>query len=192
METNNFPVPAQKRALTFLLGGLVVIIFASVLYRVENPSIVQREERRNMPAGMENMGSMDNITAMMKQLQDHPEDINSMRALGMAFMEMQAWDKALSFWSMILEKEPDNTMALNQKGLCFYEAKQYPEAVEQFERLVALEPTNFHAHFNLGILYKYYLEKLDQAAAHFKIVIDASPEGHGEMVESARRELPQN
>lgn len=189
MEKNNFPAAARNRVVMFLLGGLATIVFAAVVFRVENPSIVQHEERREMPGGdMEKMGGMGNISAMMKQLQDHPDDLDAMRALGMAFMDMQAWDKALSFWDMVLNKTPSDVMALNQKGICLFEKKLYAEAAEQFEHMLGVEPTNYHAHFNLGILYKHYLEQPDKATSHFQTVIEAKPDDQ-ELVESARREL---
>ena len=189
MDKNNFPVAARNRVVMFLLAGLSVIVFAAVVFRAENPSIVQHEERREMPGGaMEKMGGMGNISAMMKQLQDHPDDVEAMRALGMAFMDMQAWDKASSFWDMILSKTPGDVMALNQKGICLFEQKMYAPAAEQFERMLGVEPANYHAHFNLGILYKHYLEQPDKAAPHFRTVIDAKPEDQ-ELVDSARREL---
>ncbi|NCD24818.1 MAG: tetratricopeptide repeat protein [Deltaproteobacteria bacterium] len=189
MENGNFPSTARKRVIMFLLGCLAVVVFATVVYRVEHPSIVQHEERREMPGGgMGNMDGMANISVMMKRLQDRPEDVDAMRSLGMAFMEMEAWDKAVSFWDMILNKTPDDVMALNQKGICLFEVKRFAEAADQFERMLAIEPANYHAHFNLGILYKHYLEQPDKAAGHFQTVIDAKPEDR-ELVESARREL---
>ena len=189
MEKNKFPATARNRVVVFLLGCLVAIVFTAVVFRVEHPSIVQHEEQREMPGGgMEKMGGMGNISAMMKQLQDHPDDVEAMRALGMAFMDMQAWDKAASFWDMILNKAPSDVMALNQKGICLFERKLYAEAAEQFERMLEVEPSNYHAHFNLGILYKHYLEQLDKATVHFQTVIDAKPEDQ-ELVESAQREL---
>lgn len=189
MEKNNFPASARHRVVLILLAGLIVMVFAAVVFRVENPSIVQHEEKRDMPGGgMEGMGDMGNIAGMMKQLQDHPDDIEAMRALGMAFMDMQAWDKSLSFWDMILKKTPADPMALNQKGICLFEQKKFAEAAEQFEAMLAVDAANYHAHFNLGILYKHYLEQPDRAAPHFQTVIDAKPEDR-DLVDSARREL---
>lgn len=191
METNkSFPVPARAKVVVFLLAGLAVMVFAAIVYRVEHPSIVQHEERRQMPGGgeMEKMGGMGNISALMKTLQEHPEDLDAMRALGMAFMDMQAWEKSLSFWDMILNKAAQDVMALNQKGICLFELKRYAEAAEQFEAMLAVETHNHHAHYNLGILYKHYLEQSDKATGHFQAVVDAQVED-AELLESAKREL---
>ena len=113
METNNaFPQTARRRATVFLLACLGALLFAAVVYRVENPTIVQHEEQRQMPGGggsMDKMGDMGAVSAMMKRLQDNPEDLETMRSLGMAFMEMQAWERALAFWDMVLERHDDFT-----------------------------------------------------------------------------------
>ena len=194
METNNaFPQVARRRSTLFLLACLGVMLFAAVVYRVENPTIVQHEERREMPGGgsMEKMGDMAGVSALMKKLQDNPDDIEAMRSLGMSFMEMQAWDRALSFWDMVLERRPDDVMALNQKGFCLFELEQYAEAAALFERMLGIEKENFHAHYNLGVIYKYYLEQPDKAAAHFQSVVDASPDDPA-LVSNARRELGGN
>ena len=194
METNNaFPQVARRRVTFFLLACLGAMLFAAVVYRVENPTIVQHEEKREMPGGgsMEKMGNMDGLSAMMKKLQDNPEDVEAMRSLGMSFMEMQAWDKALTFWDMVLERHADDVMALNQKGFCLFEMEQYAEAAGLFERMLGIEKENYHAHYNLGIIYKYYLEQLDKAASHFQAVIDASPDDSA-LVSNAQRELGGN
>lgn len=192
METNNaFPQVARRRALFFLLACLGVMLFAAVTYRVENPSIVQHEQPREMPGtgGMEQMGGdMAAVSAMMKKLQENPEDIEAMRALGMSFMDMQAWDRAISFWDMILERNENDVMALNQKGFCLFELEKYAEAAEFFERMLTIEQKNYHAHYNLGVIYKYYLELPEKAVPHFQAVIDAAPDDPA-LVSNAQREL---
>jgi tetratricopeptide (TPR) repeat protein len=192
METNNaFPQNARRRAMYFLLACLGVMLFAAVSYRVENPSIVQHEQPREMPGGggMGQMGGdMAAVSAMMKKLQENPEDVQAMRSLGMSFMDMQAWDKAMSFWDMLLERDANDVMALNQKGFCLFEMEKYAEAAELFERMLTIEQKNFHAHYNLGVIYKHYLSEPDKAAAHFQAVIDAAPDDPG-LIENARREL---
>ncbi len=191
METNNaFPHVARRRVVFFLLACLAVMVFAAVVFRVENPSLVQQEERQEMPGGegMDKMGDMAGVTAMMKKLQENPDDVEAMRALGMSFMDMQAWDKAISFWDMVLKKDANDVMALNQKGFCLFELEKYADAAGLFEQMLTLEPQNFHAHFNLGIIYKHYLAQPDKAAVHFQAVLDAAPDDP-ELVNNARREL---
>ena len=190
MQTNNaFPQAARRRTVYFLLACLAAMVFAAVVYRVEHPSIVQHEERQEMPGGMGQMGGdMSAISAMMQKLQANPEDVEAMRALGMTFMDMRAWDRSVSFWDMILERNPDDVMALNQKGFCLFELGRHAEAAEYFERMLTIETANYHAHYNLGVIYKHYLSMPDKAAAHFQAVVDAAPEDP-ELVNNARREL---
>lgn len=191
METSNaFPLSGRNRVVFFLLVSLAVLFFAAMVYRVENPSIVQREEAPQMPqsGGMENAGDMSGMSAMMKKLQDNPEDMETMRSLGMAFMEMKAWDKSISFWDMILERAENDIMALNQKGFCLFEMEKYSEASLLFEKMLQIEPSNPRAHFNLGIIYRYYLEQPDKAMPHFQAVLDSQPDDP-ELIRNAEREL---
>lgn len=191
METNNaFPQSGRARTLVFILVALAILVFASVVYRVENPSIVQKEEAHQMPGGdaMGQMGDMTGISAMMKKLQDNPNDLEAMRGLGMAFMDMKAWDKSLSFWDMILERAENDVMALNQKGFCLFELEKYAEAAELFTKMLEVEPKNQRAHFNLGIIFKYYLSQPEKAVEHFQLVMDGEADD-SQLIENARREL---
>ena len=190
MQTSNaFPQSARRRTTFFLLACLGIMVFAAVTYRVDHPSIVQHEEQRQMPGGMGQAGGeMSGISAMMQKLQANPEDVEAMRALGMAFMEMHAWDKSLTFWDMLLERNPDDVMALNQKGFCLFEMEKYADAAALFERMLAVDKDNHHGHYNLGVIYKHYLSQPEKAAAHFQAVVDALPED-SELAASARREL---
>jgi len=189
METSNaFPQAARRNVLVFLLACLGILVFATVAYRVENPSIVQHEERREMPGGMGQMGDMSGISSMMKKLQDNPDDVDAMRSLGMAFMDMQAWEKSLSFWDMVLKKDPNDVMAMNQKGFCLFEMQKFAEAAELFERMLTIEDNNYHAHFNLGIIYKHYLSQPEKAARHFQAVVDSAPDDQ-ELIRHAQQEL---
>jgi tetratricopeptide (TPR) repeat protein len=191
METNNaFPQAARRRVTVFLLACLGVMVFAAVVFRVENPSIVQREERQEMPGagGMEKMGDMAGVSAMMQKLKDNPDDVETMRALGMMFMDMQAWDRSISFWDMVLQRDANDVMALNQKGFCLFELDRHAEAAEHFEKMLTIESQNFHAHYNLGIIYKHYLSQPDKAEAHFRAVLDAKPDDP-ELMRNAEREL---
>lgn len=194
METNNaFSTAARHRVLVFLLIALGVMFFSTVVYRVENPSLVQREEAREMPASRSGgMGgdNMAGISAMMQKLQNDPDNVELMRALGMAFMDMHAWDKSISFWDMVLKRNEEDIMALNQKGFCLFELEKYAEASLLFEKMLTLEEHNPRAHFNLGIIYKHYLSEPEKARAHFQAVVDAASDAT--LTENARKELENN
>lgn len=191
METSNaFPGTGRNRIVVFLLASLALMVFAAVVFKVENPSIVQREERQEMPGGgMGQMGGdMAGITAMMQKLQASPDDVETMRNLGMAFMDMRAWDRSMAFWDMVLERQPDDVMALNQKGFCLFELEKHAEAAVLFEKMLGIEPGNAHAHYNLGVIYKHYLSEPKKADVHFQAVLDAKPDDP-ELVRNARESL---
>lgn len=191
MTTNDFfPQASRKKTTVFILVSLLIMVFAAIVYRVENPSIIQQERQQQMPGqgAMGQMGDMEGISAMMKKLQDHPDDLTTMRSLGMAFMDMQAWERSLAFWDMILERNATDIMALNQKGFCLFELEKHAEAAEHFTQMLSIEPHNERAHFNLGILLKYYLHKPEEAHEHFQAVVDSETKD-SQLLDNARREL---
>jgi Flp pilus assembly protein TadD len=152
----------------FALAAVVLIGLAALAYRVEHPSIVVHEERRSMNEGM---GNMAEVSALMERLQANPEDEDAMRHLGMLFMQMGAWVRAMNFWDMVLAKAPKDLEALNQKGVCLFQLGRHPEAAEVFSRMVEVDAQNPHAHYNLGVLYAYYLNATDTARRHFEAVV---------------------
>ncbi|BDV00985.1 hypothetical protein TDMWS_10700 [Thermodesulfomicrobium sp. WS] len=152
----------------FALAVAVLIGLAALAYRVEHPSIVVHEERRSVNQGM---GDMAEVSALMERLQANPEDQDAMRHLGMLFMQMGAWARAMSFWDMLLGKVPEDLEALNQKGVCLFQLGRHPEAAEVFSRMLQVDAQNPHAHYNLGVLYAYYLNATDTARGHFEAVV---------------------
>ncbi len=155
----------------FALAMAALVGLAALAYRVEHPSIVVQEQRAAMSEGM---GSMAEVSALMQRLQANPEDLDAMRQLGILFMRMEAWERSMGFWDMVLAKQPQNLEALNQKGVCLFQLGRYPEAVEVFSRMLAVEADNPHAHYNLGVLHAYYLNATDTARRHFEAVVAGS------------------
>lgn len=177
-----------------MLLGLGLMVFAAVVFRVENPSITVHEEQRSMPGksgGMGAMGgngNMSEIAATMQRLQANPEDTDAMRDLGMMFMEMKAWERAATFWDMLVQREPKDVAAINQKGYCLFEMGKFDEAAALFENMLAIDANNMHGHFNLGIIYKHYLSQPEKAKAHFQQVIDGAGNDQ-QLLDSAKQEL---
>jgi Flp pilus assembly protein TadD len=151
----------------------VVLGLASLAYRVEHPSIVVHEERAALPPA--SMGaSMAEIKTLMERLRSNPEDLDVARELGMIFMRMGAWERALEFWDHVLAQRPTDLEALNQKGVCLFQTSRYREAAGVFSQMLAVDPAHPHAHYNLGILYGYYLNATDEARRHFEVVAAGS------------------
>ncbi len=174
--------PDQGRKLVIAVVGLgLLLLFAgSFVYRLQNPSLTMQARTSDSSS------SMNEIAAMMARLDDEPNHLPTLVALGDQFMRMGSWDRAAVFWKRVLGIEPDQERALNGLGVAYYNLDQFPEAAEQFEKIVALQPDNYRAHFNLGMLHKHYLNNPDQARIHFErvLALDPGEEGLAERVQA--------
>ncbi len=185
--TSNFSSPEpsvasgtfSRRIIVILLAvGLLTIFATSVIYRLQNPSRIV--VRQKMPDGnkmnsMVDMGNMGQIRDLMQELQKNPEDMHTLLRLGSVFMEMGAWAKSIMFLQDALNVEPTNKDALNLYGICLYQAKDYAKSAEIFSQLLALDQNNPMAHYNLGVMKKYFLEKPEEGMEHFRKAKALSP-----------------
>ena len=73
-------------------------------------------------------------------------------------------------------------------GVTFANKKDYPAAAKAFEKARALAPGNDSVKFNLAVLYRYHLDRREEAAALFAEVA-ASPVASESLKEKARVEM---
>lgn len=188
------PAASGGKLVLGLVGVCLAVIFvASVLFRLENPGLTV--PGRTMPGaghggegGMPGMGDMGNVRALMQKLQEQPGDPETLLALSRAFMQMEAWPQAKVFIDDLLSKDPENEPALTMAGVVAYHQEDYAGAAGIYEKLLAKNPANVMAAFNLGILFKHYLNRPDEGRALLEGLLAAHPDDArlGEMV---RQEL---
>jgi tetratricopeptide (TPR) repeat protein len=164
--------------------GLVLIFVSSFVYRVNNPSLTikRQTERQSEAAPMEMIGQL------MRKLEQNPQDVSTLRSLGRAFMSMQSWQRAASFWQRLLEVEPKNKEAAHQLAMCYFRMEDFNKSAARLEKIINFDPKSYHAHYNLGILYKHYLNDMQKARKHLKIVINAE-EAKEDLRQEAQKEL---
>ena len=172
----------RRLVVAFLGLGLIFLFIGSVVYRVQNPGLTMQSRPT------ESTMAMTEITDLMARLDNEPNHLPTLMALGDQFMRMGAWERAAVFWRRSLAQEPTLDRAMNGLGVAYYNMDQFAEAAEQFARIVEMQPENFQAHFNLGMLYKHYLDAPDQARVHFDRVLELDPDDQ-ELKERIRAEL---
>ncbi|RQD78844.1 tetratricopeptide repeat protein [Desulfonatronospira sp. MSAO_Bac3] len=176
-------ISIRRAVVAFAMLGLAVIFLSSIWYRIDSPSLVEETQTRQADQQM-----MARIAGLMQEVEQNPENVEAITELAGFFMQNQDWDKALSFWRRALSVDPDNQLALNQAGFTLFQMQQHEEAREKFERLLELNPENHQGHFNLAIIYKYYLDEQEKAREHLEKILEIDPD-HPELLERVRQEL---
>ncbi len=162
------------------IGSMFV---SSFFFRIQNPSLTIQVEEESSSAG-----PMAEISHLMQKLQDNPRDVPTLQKLGLAFMSMQAWDRAMRFWERILEIENGNNYARSKLALCYFHKKEYAKSVQEFKGIIQNRPDDYYAHYNLGILYSYYLNQQEKGQRHLQKIIE-SKQANENLREKAKTEL---
>jgi len=181
---------SSRQLLLLLCGiGLVAMAIGSFIYRMEHPSlVVENQQHSAPPTSMEKGPSMEMIQAMMKKLDENPDDVQIMYVLGEQFRRMKAFDRAKGLYVRALKVEPDNLQVLRMLGLTEFNLQEYQASAQTFGRVIQLDPKDFTTFFNLGILNKHFLDKTDKAREYFQKVIDL-PDVPKETLAEAKSEL---
>ncbi len=67
-----------------------------------------------------------------------------------------------------LAVDPEFAPALNQSGVLFRKSGNFSEAEAAYLKAVTVSPDYALAHYNLGVLYELYFQRLDAALQHFQ------------------------
>lgn len=175
----------QKIVAVFAIACLLGIFVVSLINRVQNPGITI--ENREAPVAQEQQ-MMAEVSALMAEVDRNPDNVPALTELAHIFMLMDAWERSFAFWKRILAIEPENMLALNQAGFTLFQQEKFSEAVEYFDKILQLDPHNYRSHFNLGIIYKYYLTDEDRAAGHFQAILEIGPDDE-QLIERVKAEL---
>lgn len=173
-----------RRFVVAVMGlGLAFLFIASILYVVQNPSLTMQARQDQQAA------AMSKIAELMASLDKEPNHLPTLMTLGDQFMRIGSWEQAVVFWKRALAVDPAQDQALNGLGVAYYNLDKFSESAEQFERMIALLPDNYRAHFNLGMLYKHYLDQPQRARTHFERVLELNPADEAELIRRVQAEL---
>lgn len=178
----------SRKPVLLIMAVLVAAMFlTSFVYRMRHPAMTVTLREAPAAAKEADGQEMMHIQELMGQLQANPGDGEAMIELAEAFMGMKALDRATLFLDRAAKVMPGSTRLLRDQGMVAFEHEDYPKARDAFQGILDRDAKNATAHFNLGVLKRYYLNQTEPAMAHFRAVVEADPSGRvGEM---ARKEL---
>lgn len=104
----------------------------------------------------------------------HPEDINSMTALGGIFRRLGRYEDSTAILYKALETGKDNLNVSYNLGFTLKEMKNYEDAIDAFENVIAMNPRDVLTHNHLGSIY-YETNELDKAVAAYKRGLQIDP-----------------
>ena len=118
------------------------------------------------------------IAELEEAVSANPRDAASLEELGNIYMNGQAWDKALSWFTRLLTVEPGNGHAILDIGTASMNLGDFAEAEKRFVQVLTLDPENVQAHYNSGFLFAFRTDAPDlvEAVKHWREVVRIAPD----------------
>jgi|GEM_PF-2716766 len=129
----------------------------------------------------------DDLSALMRKVQSNPNDADALMEIGSIFLTAKDWGRAGVFLNRAVLSRPADIGPRYMLGIALYQQGREQEAAAVFEELLALEKYPA-AQYNLAIIYKYHMDKPDEAKALLEQIL-ASPDADVETVSRAKKEL---
>lgn len=194
----------RKSVIIVILLGVVAMFVTSFVYRMNNPNLfVQGKVQHSAddghdhgdsgvtpPPGMgQGMnGAMARVKEYMEQVEANPNDVEALINLGNSFLMMRAWDRALEPLNKANELQAGNTDLLKAIGIALFNKQDFGGAAKIYKDILQVAPNDSLALFNLGVIYKHYLEKPEEAQAYFRKVLEVEKKD-AQMRKMASQEL---
>lgn len=171
MTKSNAASKGRNLIALIMAAVLIVATAASFLYRMDHPEMQREVEHQHKEQGAvagNQQPDMAQVQQLMAKMQENPDDPHVLIDLAESFMRMQAWDRALVFLDRAAALTPEEPTPLRGKGVVLFQQGKHQEAVDVFEKVVVMAPDDASSYFNLGILYKYYLEQPQKGVENFR------------------------
>lgn len=165
---NEFPM---RRLIVGMMAMAVAAIFlTSFLMGANLP--VERQMKSKKSAQSDDMAA---VPGLMAKIKGDPQDESAFLELAEIFSRAQDWQKSAHFWSKAIELDPNNLGARYHRGFTLVQLERYDEAVAEYEFILQAKPEAYQAHYYLGVINKYSLNKPDAAKKHFQEALASKP-----------------
>ena len=100
--------------------------------------------------------------------------ITLLNILGMAYVKLEKFDKALESYQSALKLNPKDHVTLYNLGIVYHDTMEFDKAIIYYKKAIKHYPNYLDALFNLGYVYKQKGDFL-KAAKLFEIIINKEP-----------------
>jgi tetratricopeptide (TPR) repeat protein len=101
-------------------------------------------------AQFDEMDYSNTVRYASKAVQAEPEDLDALRLLSEAHIELFQWQDALGVFERILALKKDDPSALLGTAHCLLELKQFEKVIVTLHRVLELDPSQAIAHFYMS------------------------------------------
>lgn len=114
------------------------------------------------------------VAAMVTANQFNPTDLDNLRNLGIAYLQLNKVEDAERSFRAILVQNDQYAAAYNGLGLVAIRRGDAPTAAQNFKRAIDIDPADMESLFNLGVLYQKVGDK-EQAIQYLSTFVEKAP-----------------
>jgi tetratricopeptide (TPR) repeat protein len=96
---------------------------------------------------------LNRISTLMETLNENPEDIETLLALGNEYYNGQEFETAANWFDKVLAVDPEHVEGLLARGAVSFNLGDSANAEKLWKQVVGIDPDNVEAHYDLGFLY---------------------------------------
>jgi len=147
-------------------------------FRIHEDVSVGFGARRDFDEAVQSMqdGRYQDAIALLEQVTEAAPDLTAAHIdLGIAYREVEEFEKAEASLTRALELNPRHPVAHNELGIVYRKTGRFDRARESYERALALHPDFHFARRNLAILCDVFLHDLECALENYERYAQAVP-----------------
>ena len=111
------------------------------------------------------------LASFQKAIESDPKFVAAQINLGSITFGYKDYEASYRAFDAVIKLEPKNADALLGKAVAARGMGNFEEAEKGYKALLTQDERNAMAHFNLGVLYQEFLQKLDDAQKSFENVL---------------------
>jgi tetratricopeptide (TPR) repeat protein len=133
---------------------------------------------------------LNKISGLMATLNEKPDDIETLLALGNEYYNGQEFETAANWFDKVLAVDPEHVEGLLARGAVYFNTGDSVSAEKLWKQVVGIDPDNVEAHYDLGFLYlNSATPNWDGLRAEWNKVIELDPDS--ELAKTVQAHLDQ-
>jgi tetratricopeptide (TPR) repeat protein len=118
---------------------------------------------------------LQRIKDALRRTGSEPSSHEAWVELGNAYYDADMPQQAIDSYNRALVLNPDDADVLNDQGAMYRQSGDFTKALKNFEKALAITPYNLESLYNMGYIYAFDLNRIDQAKDVWRRYLELDP-----------------
>ncbi len=174
----------KERAAIGFFWAVIIVIGAMTLFSLVRGPAAKPQPRTQQT---QNQAIEAQIAQLESRLGNAPRDVNTLLALGDAYLNARRGMEAFRLFKRTLEIEPGNVHALSDIGSLYQQIGQYDKALDSYRRAYEIRPDHTGSLLNMALIYSRHKGEYVKALELLQQFLASNPEP--QLVATAEQEI---